>query len=66
RTLVTYLTPVSEYRDARRYAVKSAEDLYGIGSEEALQTAKAWDAVGVDETTNEKENNLTKHNNIVQ
>lgn len=51
RTLVTYLVPTSVYKDARIYSIKSAEDLYGIGSNEALQTAKAWDAVGVTEIT---------------
>lgn len=51
RTLVTYLIPTSVYKDARIYSIKSAEDLYGVGSAEAIQTAKAWDAVGVLETT---------------
>lgn len=51
RTLVTYLVPTSVYKDARIYSIKSAEDLYGIGSNEAIQTAKAWDAVGVMEIT---------------
>jgi len=51
RTLVTYLIPTSVYKDARIYSIKSAEDLYGVGSAEAKQTAKAWDAVGVTETT---------------
>jgi bacillolysin len=51
RTLVTYLVPTSVYKDARTYSVKAAEDLFGAGSNEAKQTAKAWDAVGVTEST---------------
>ena len=51
RTLVTYLIPTSVYKDARIFSIKSAEDLFGVGSKEAIQTAKAWDAVGVTATT---------------
>jgi bacillolysin len=54
RTLVNYLNPASVYKDARTWSIKSAEDLYGIGSNEAQQTTKAWDAVGVTETTSEQ------------
>jgi Zn-dependent metalloprotease len=49
RTLVTYLVPTSVYKDARIYSIKSAEDLFGKGSNEVTQTIKAWDAVGVTE-----------------
>jgi len=35
------------YAEARVGAIVAAEMLYGIGSDEALQTAKAWCAVGV-------------------
>ena len=47
RTLTTYLVPSSNYANTRTYSIKSAEDLYGIGSNEAVQTKNAWDAVGV-------------------
>lgn len=47
RTLTTYLTASSNYSNARAYSIKSAEDLYGVGSAEATQTTNAWNAVGV-------------------
>ncbi len=47
RTLTVYLVPSSNYAAARTYSIKSAEDLYGVGSNEAVQTKNAWDAVGV-------------------
>ena len=50
RTLSVYLTSGSNYANARTYAIKSAEDLYGICSPEAISTAAAWYAVGVGTT----------------
>ncbi|MBY0534648.1 MAG: M4 family metallopeptidase [Chitinophagaceae bacterium] len=47
RTNTVYLTANSNYAAARTYGIKSAEDLYGVGSVEAVQTANAFDAVGV-------------------
>lgn len=47
RTNTVYLTSTSNYAAARTYAIKSAEDLYGVGSNEATQTSCAWAAVGV-------------------
>ncbi|MEI7801708.1 MAG: M4 family metallopeptidase, partial [Bacteroidota bacterium] len=47
RTLTIYLFPSAQYSDARFYAIKSAEDLYGVCSPEAIATAAAWYAVGV-------------------
>lgn len=47
RTNTVYLGPTSNYAAARTYAIQSAEELYGVGSNEALQTACAWAAVGV-------------------
>lgn len=47
RNLTVYLTPSSEYIDARTFAIQSAQDLYGNCSNEALQTANAWHAVGI-------------------
>ncbi len=45
-----YLISTSNYADARTKGIKAAEDLYGVGSVEAIQTANAWTAVGVGAT----------------
>ncbi|MBL7700841.1 MAG: fibronectin type III domain-containing protein [Ferruginibacter sp.] len=42
-----YLVSTSQYYDARVLGIQAAEDLYGIGSNEAIQTANAWTAVGL-------------------
>lgn len=42
-----YLISTSEYYDARVLGIQAAEDLYGVGSNEAIQTANAWTAVGL-------------------
>ena len=47
RNLTTYLTPSSQYADARFYAIQSAIDLYGNCSPEVIATTNAWHAVGV-------------------
>ena len=47
RNLTVYLTSTSNYAEARFYALQSAQDLYGVNSFEAQQTAAAWYAVGV-------------------
>ncbi len=47
RNLNFYLTPSSNYFDARRGSIASAEDIYGSCSYEANLIAKAWHAVGV-------------------
>ncbi len=47
RNLTEYLTPNSQYVDARAGAIQAAVDLYGAGSDEVLQTEAAWCAVGV-------------------
>ncbi len=47
RNLSVYLTPNSQYADARFYAIQAASDLYGACSNEMIQTANAWYAVGV-------------------
>ena len=47
RLNTVYLVPTSEYYDARILGIQAAEDLYGIGSTEAIQTANAFDAVGL-------------------
>lgn len=47
RTLTVYLTPSSDYDDARDYSIRAAEDLYGACSNSARTVAAAWRAVGV-------------------
>ena len=47
RTLTYYLISTSKYADCRTYSIKAAEDIYGVGSAEAVQTTNAWIAVGV-------------------
>jgi bacillolysin len=42
-----YLTPTSDYYAARLLGIQAAENLYGIGSNAAIQTANAWTAVGL-------------------
>lgn len=47
RLNTVYLVPTSDYYAARILGIQAAEDLYGIGSPEAIQTANAWTAVGL-------------------
>ena len=47
RNLTVYLTPSSQFADARFYAIQSAVDLYGGCTNEVEQTTNAWYAVGV-------------------
>lgn len=47
RNLTVYLTPTSEYYDARFYSIMSAIDLFGSCSPEVEATTQAWYAVGV-------------------
>lgn len=47
RNLAFYLTPSSEYADARTFAIVAAQDLYGACSPEVIATTNAWYAVGV-------------------
>ncbi|MCW3110203.1 MAG: C-terminal target protein [Segetibacter sp.] len=42
-----YLYPNAVYADTRIAAIQAAEDLFGAGSNEVLQTTEAWNAVGV-------------------
>ncbi|MEM6342887.1 MAG: M4 family metallopeptidase [Bacteroidota bacterium] len=46
RMLNTYLLPTAQFEDAWRAAIRSAEDLYGPCSAEAIATNNAWYAVG--------------------
>ncbi len=47
RNLTAYLTPSSNYYDAREGSLQAAADLYGYCSETYLAVASAWFAVGV-------------------
>lgn len=47
RAQMNYLSSQDEYVDAREAFIQSAEDLYGVCSNEAIQVAKAFYAVGV-------------------
>lgn len=47
RVLVDYLTPNSTYFDSRNAWVHAAEDLFGVCSYQAIQTGRAWWAVGI-------------------
>lgn len=47
RALTLYLTTNSQYADARNAWVHAAVDLYGECSYQAIETGKAWAAVGI-------------------
>lgn len=47
RTLTVYLTPSSNYADARYYSILSAIDLFGSCTPEVEAVTNAWYAVGV-------------------
>ncbi|MBU0765569.1 MAG: PKD domain-containing protein [Bacteroidetes bacterium] len=47
RTLTVYLTPYSQYADARTYSIQSAVDLFGECSDEVIAVTDAWYAVGI-------------------
>jgi len=47
RNLSTYLTPTSEYEDARLGSMYAAIDLYGDISQQFQSVVEAWNAVGV-------------------
>ncbi|WP_079504544.1 M4 family metallopeptidase [Mesobacillus jeotgali] len=47
RALTVYLTPDSNFSDARKAIVQSAIDLYGEGSEEEAAAKSGFDAVGI-------------------
>lgn len=47
RNLTVYLTPNSTFADAGMYGEQSAVDLFGQCSNQQIQTANAWYAVGI-------------------
>ena len=47
RNLTVYLSPNSQYADARFFSIQAAIDLFGPCSPEVIATTNAWYAVGV-------------------
>lgn len=47
RNLTVYLTPNSNFFDAREGSIQAARDLFGVGSNEERSTTNAWYAVGI-------------------
>jgi Zn-dependent metalloprotease len=47
RNLTVYLTPSSNFADARFYAIQAAIDLFGNCSSQVIEVTNAWHAVGV-------------------
>lgn len=47
RALTVYLTPTSDFSEARLAAIQSADDLYGEASAESKATASGFDSVGI-------------------
>ena len=47
RNLTVYLTPTSQYADARFYSIRAAVDLYGNCSKEVITVTNAWYACNV-------------------
>jgi bacillolysin len=47
RCLTVSMKPFSQFVDARLGCVAAAETLFGVGSQQALKTAEAFDAVGL-------------------
>lgn len=47
RNLTVYLTPTSNFHNARAGSINAAEDLFGLGSQQYLSVIEAWNAVGV-------------------
>ncbi len=60
RNLNNYLTRSSDHFDARQGALQAAADLYGSCSEELIQTANAWYAVGLGEAMGEMDLSLAE------
>lgn len=47
RLETNYMTPSSNYKNARDFGIQAAKDLYGVGSPEAIATQDAFYAVGI-------------------
>ena len=42
-----YLGANATYNDARNFTIQAAQDIFGAGSNEEIQTTNAWNAVGI-------------------
>lgn len=61
-----YLYPAATYADARIYTIQAAEDLFGAGSNEVIQTTEAWKAVGVNDVLARPDSlSATLTNNVI-
>lgn len=47
RTLAVYLTPSSDYAEARFYSIQASNDIFGPCSPQSIAVTNAWYAVGV-------------------
>ncbi|MBK7885285.1 MAG: M4 family metallopeptidase [Chitinophagaceae bacterium] len=65
RVNTVYLISTSGYNDVRKYGIKAAEDLYGKGSMEAIQTNKAFAAVGLETVILKANINLLAENDNI-
>ncbi|MDI1356340.1 MAG: M4 family metallopeptidase [bacterium] len=52
RALTVYYTPTTNYSTARNLSIQAATDLYGMCSNEVIQTINAWHAVGIGQKLN--------------
>jgi Zn-dependent metalloprotease len=54
KAATTKFTMVTNYKDARAKVLAAAEELYGVGSAEAIAVQRAYAAINVGEDVNEK------------
>ncbi|MGB1204947.1 MAG: M4 family metallopeptidase [Chitinophagales bacterium] len=66
QTLTSYLTPTSQYLDARNATIEATIDLFGEASEELTAVLDAWKAVGLAaDMTSDKSLTFTNFNNNI-
>lgn len=65
RNLTYYLGSGSQYIDAREGSIRSAIDLYGSCSNQAIQTGAAWHAAGVGTSLAQYNYNITCGSSVV-
>ncbi len=59
RNLTVYLTPTSNFHNARAGSINAAADLFGLGSQQYLSVIEAWNAVGVYSVRSDFASNIT-------
>ena len=64
QNLTTFLTPLSNYDDARFYSILAAKQLFGDCSNEVKQVINAWYAVGVGEADSSLKASFTSSRSI--